>query len=184
MYPLRRRNLRQRSRITGSPVCRAGSHRDRLFYLAQWRGEGLNFAIAVDEVKKFLARKGDRSVQESIVSKKETSCEPKQVSGWRDKENASNVFSYDTNCSGKINAEYIVPDKPSDPVMLRVDRNADGRADVMYFDFKRRGKWDLSFWHENYDGHWTLVGYHPDGSLIPSRFESYEAFQRRRQAER
>jgi hypothetical protein len=81
-------------------------------------------------------------------------------------------------------AEYIVPDKQSDPVILRVDRNADGRADVMYFDFQRRGKWDLSFWDENYDGHWTLVGYHPDGSLIPSRFESYEAFQRRRQAER
>jgi len=28
------------------------------------------------------------------------------------------------------------------------------------------------------------VGYHPDGSLTPSSFESYEAFQRHRQAQR
>jgi hypothetical protein len=65
-----------------------------------------------------------------------------------------------------------------------IDRNGDGQADVMYFDFKRSGKWDLSFWDENYDGHWTLVGYHPDGSLTPSRFESYAAFQNRKQAQR
>jgi hypothetical protein len=89
----------------------------------------------------------------------------------RDQANQANVFGYDTNCSGKINAESIVPDKQSDPVMLRVDRNGDGRADVIYFDYQRRNKWDLSLWDENYDGHWTLVGYHPDGSLIPSRFE-------------
>lgn len=67
-------------------------------------GEGLNFAIAVDEVKKFLARKGDRSAQENVVSKKAVPCEPKQVSSWRDKEHASNVYGYDTNCRGKINA--------------------------------------------------------------------------------
>ena len=48
-----------------------------------------------------------------------------------------------------------------------------------FCDFKRQGKWELSFWDENFDGHWTLVGYHPDGGLIPSRFESYEAFKKR-----
>jgi hypothetical protein len=51
--------------------------------------------------------------------------------------------------------------------------------DVSYFDFKRQGKWELSFWDEDFSGHWTLVGYHPDGNIVPSRFESYEVFQRR-----
>src|SRR6187549_3253697 len=81
-------------------------------------------------------------------------------------------------------SDLIVPDKQSEPIMLKVDRNGDGRADVVYFDFQRRGKWDLSLWSENNDGHWTLVGYHDDGTLTPSRFESYEAFQQRRQAQR
>jgi hypothetical protein len=62
-----------------------------------------------------------------------------------------------------------------------MDRNGDGRADVNYYDLQRRNKWDISLWDENFDGHWTLVGYHPDGGLIPSTFESYEAFQRRQQ---
>jgi Trypsin-like peptidase domain len=146
--------------------------------------EGLNFAVAVDEVKKFLARKGSRSVQEGTVAKNQNNCEAKQVASWRDKEHNANVYGYDTNCGGKLNAEYIVPDKQSDPIMLRADRNGDGRADVIYFDFQRRGKWDLSLWDENFDGHYTLVGYHADGSLTPSSFESYEAFQRHRQAQR
>jgi hypothetical protein len=29
------------------------------------------------------------------------------------------------------------------------------------------------------DGHWSLVGYHDDGGLKPTRFESYAAFQKR-----
>jgi hypothetical protein len=146
-------------------------------------GEALNFAISVDDVKKFLARKGDRGAQATSISENKNPCAPKEVSSSRNKNNDATVVAYDTNCSGKVNAEYIVPDKKTDAIMMRMDRNGDGRADVVYFDFQRRGKWDLSLWDENYDGHWTLVGYHPDGSLTPSRFESYEAFQKR-QAER
>ena len=82
-------------------------------------------------------------------------------------------------CTGKDNAEYVIPDKQSDPIVLRLDRNGDGIVDAIIFDFKRRGKWDLSFWDENYSGQWTLVGYHDDGSLKPSRFESYAEFQKR-----
>jgi hypothetical protein len=149
-------------------------------------GEGLNFAIAVDEVKMFLLRKGDRTLEGTTVAHKDNTnqCEPRQVSSWRDQANQANVFGYDTHCRGKITAEYIVPDKPTEPFVMRVDRNDDGRADVVYFDFQRRGKWDLSLWDENFDGHWTLVGHHADGSLIPTSFESYEAFQKRQQAQR
>jgi hypothetical protein len=83
------------------------------------------------------------------------------------------------DCTGKINGNYIVPDKQSEAILLSVDRNGDGRPDVIFFDFKRQKKWELSLWDENFDGHWTLVGYHDGGSLKPSRFESYDAFQRR-----
>ena len=61
---------------------------------------------------------------------------------------------------------------------MRMDRNGDGRADVMFFDLKRRGKWDMSWWDENFSGQWTLVGYHDDGTATPSRFESFSAYQR------
>jgi S1-C subfamily serine protease len=147
-------------------------------------GEALNFAISVDDVKKFLARQGNRLAQGSQPSRPKNACVAKEVSRSRNQNNDATIVGYDTNCSGKVNADFIIPDNKTEAYIMRVDRNGDGQADVMYFDFQRRGKWDLSFWDENYDGHWTLVGYHPDGSLTPSRFESYAAFQNRKQAQR
>jgi len=141
-------------------------------------GEGLNFAVSVEDVNRFLARSISRLPEAQINPSKQT-CQSKQVFRSRNKENDSLLVGYDTNCGGKANAIYVTPDKQSDPIMLKVDRNGDGRADVIFFDYKRKGNWELSFWDENYDGHWTLVGYHPDGSLKPSRFESYETFRSR-----
>jgi hypothetical protein len=113
------------------------------------------------------------------VAQAKKACEPREVFKSRNKNNDATLIGYDVNCSGKENAEYVYPDDLSDPVLLKLDRNGDGRADVIYFDLKRRGKWDISWWDENFDGRWTLVGYHDDGSLTPTRFESYEAYQRR-----
>jgi len=134
--------------------------------------EGLNFAISVDDAKRFVTRPGNK-ISEAPA------CKPKAFSSWRSKANDSTVTAYDLTCSGGINANYIVPDKKSDPIMLSWDRNGDGKPDVIFFDFKRQGKWELSFWAENFDDHWTLVGYHDDGSRKPSRFESYDTYKRR-----
>jgi S1-C subfamily serine protease len=138
-------------------------------------GEGLNFAVAVDDVRRFLA-------EPSRTPGSKDGCEPREISRFRRKANDADVISYDLNCSGKANAAYTVPDRKTEPIELTWDRNGDGRTDVIYYDFKRRGKWDLSFWDANFEGKWTLVGYHDDGSLKPSRFESYADFERRRVA--
>jgi hypothetical protein len=137
-------------------------------------GEGLNFAVSVDNVRRFLAEPAKPIPQTS-----NNSCEPKEISRFRSKGNDAAVISYDLNCSGAPNAEYIVPDRKTEAIMLTWDRNGDSRPDVVFFDFKRRGKWDLSFWDANFEGRYTLVGYHDDGSLKPTRFESYAEFQKR-----
>jgi hypothetical protein len=91
----------------------------------------------------------------------------------------STVVSFDMFCTDKDTGELVTPDDQSQAIFLRSDRNGDGRVDVIIFDLKRSGRWDLSFWDEKFEGHWTLVGYHDDGSLKPSRFESYAEFQKR-----
>jgi S1-C subfamily serine protease len=139
--------------------------------------EGLNFAISVESVRSFLARSGNRVVQQPVQPK--TSCAGKKLATFRNQQNDATITSFDLFCTGKDNAEYVVPDDKTKAIFFRVDRNGDGKADVMYFDLKRRGKWDLSFWDNDFVGHWTLVGYHDDGSLKPTRFESYETFQKR-----
>jgi hypothetical protein len=145
-------------------------------------GEGLNFAVSVDEVKKFLLRKSEASAQSS--SSDAAPCKPKMLSKYRGLDNASSITSFDMFCNGKATGEYVVPDKPTAPILLRVDRNGDGKADVIFFDLKRSGKWDISWWDEKYTGQWSLVGYHDDGSLKPSRFESYADYQKRTLASR
>jgi S1-C subfamily serine protease len=142
-------------------------------------GEGLNYAVAVDEVRRFLARSGNRIAEERSVTKSDSGCKTKELSRFRNQENDATVVSLDMFCTGKDNAEYVTPDNKSKAIFLRLDRNGDGIVDAVIFDFKRRGKWDLSFWDEKYEGHWTLVGYHDDGSLKPTRFESYAEFQKR-----
>jgi hypothetical protein len=137
-------------------------------------GEGLNFAVSVEDVRRFLAEPTKANTEAS-----KTTCEPKEMARFRNKENNAAVISYDLNCSGKVNADYIVPDRKTDAIRLVWDRNGDGRPDVVFYDFKRRGKWDLSFWDANFEGRYTLVGYHDDGSLKPTRFESYAEFQKR-----
>jgi hypothetical protein len=82
-------------------------------------------------------------------------------------------------CNNKASGEYVVPDKQTDAIFLRVDRNGDGKADVIFFDLKRVGKWNISYWDEKYNGQWSLVGYHDDGTLKASRFESFAAYQKR-----
>jgi len=147
-------------------------------------GEALNFAISVDDVKKFLARSGNRLVQNGSAEPQSKGCELKELSRFRNNKNASTVIAYDYKCNGKVNAHYIIPDDKTQPIMLEADRNDDGKPDVIYFDLKRQNRWNISFWDEKFEGRWTLVGYHPDGKLQPSSFESYETYQRRQQAQR
>jgi hypothetical protein len=101
----------------------------------------------------------------------------RELSSFRNKENQATVTSFDMFCTGKDTGELVTPDDQTQAIFLRVDRNGDGNADVIFFDLKRRGEWNLSFWDENFSGQWTLVGYHDDGSLKPTSFESYVEFQ-------
>jgi S1-C subfamily serine protease len=142
------------------------------------KGEALNFAVSVDEVRRFLLRSGNRGAQKAVDEKK-VDCDPKLLSNFRDKANSSSITSYDMFCDGKASGEYVTPDKQTEAVFLRVDRNGDGKADVIFYDLKRVGKWNISFWDEKYNGQWNLVGYHDDGTLKASRFESYAAYQKR-----
>jgi len=141
--------------------------------------ENLNFSVSVDEVKKFLARKGDRSAPNTTAAKAKTACEAKELSRFRNKKNDATIVAYDTKCIGHPNANLIIPDAKSESIMYEVDRNDDGKPDVVFFDLKQQKRWDISLWDEKFEGQWTLVGYHPDGKMTPSSFESYDKFRSR-----
>ena len=111
---------------------------------AKVNGEGINYAVSVSEVKRFLDSAS--RAQPGRV------CQWKELSIFRRNDNNAGVISYDVDCSGRADANYIVPDRKADPIMLTWDRKGSGRPDVIFFDFKRRGKWDLSDWDANLRG--------------------------------
>jgi S1-C subfamily serine protease len=144
-------------------------------------GEGLNFAVSVDDVNKFLARTGNRVAKDKPVSSApppKRKCQSKEVSRWRSKENDSTVIGFDLNCWGNIDATWTYPDNLLLPLVFQIDRNHDGKMDMAVLG-SRPSIWVVSFWDANFDGQWSLVGYHDDGTLKPTRFESYEEFRRR-----
>jgi Trypsin-like peptidase domain len=142
-------------------------------------GEPSDFAVSVDELRRFINRSGNRIAQRSKLTKCARECAPKRLSEFRNTANDATVVSFDMFCNGNDTGELVIPDNKAQSIFLRVDRNGDGFADVKIFDQKRSGRWNLSLWDEKFNGRWSLVGYHDDGSLRPTRFESYAEFQRR-----
>lgn len=139
---------------------------------------GMNFAVSSDDVKSFLQQetlKSSLTKKSSAESKK--NCGDNPMGSGRDKNKDDGEYSYiawDSKCTGKADALVVTPDQKSKPIILLVDTNADGKWDIIIYDIDRDGKWDKSFHDSNYDGAYDLVGFHPDGKLIASRFEPYK----------
>jgi S1-C subfamily serine protease len=138
-------------------------------------GEGLNFAVAINEVEKFLTAAQGGAYDPNVAATAATSCEqPKVVFEGRSKDNTAFVRTLDMECSGKVDAALIVPDDKSKPIEFRLDTNKDGKTDAWIVDDDRDGKWDISYWDTDFDGKPDLVGHHPDGELKPTRMEKYQ----------
>jgi S1-C subfamily serine protease len=137
------------------------------------RGEGLNFAISVGEVKNFLESALKHKAAATIVPKK-MKCTSKIVSEGRDKTRPEFVRKMDLNCDGIVDASLVVPDDKTKGLKFLLDKNGDGRVDIVVVDNDRDGKWDVSYFDIDSDGKTDLVGKHPDGSIKPSSYKPYK----------
>lgn len=138
-------------------------------------GEGLNFAVSVGEVEKFLkAAEGGAFEPKLASAAPEKTCNVKVMYEGRASSDDAFIRNMDLYCTGKVNATLYVPDDKSKPVVFRVDTNNDGKVDAWVFDEDRDGKWDYSLWDTDFDGKPDMKGFHPDGKLEPLRYEKYQ----------
>jgi S1-C subfamily serine protease len=135
--------------------------------------EGLNFAVAVGEVEKFLAAAKNGEYEPKVAARPAKPCKEVLYEG-RAPDDKGVLRNLDTDCTGKVTASLYVPDDKGEPVVLSLDKNGDGEADAWIFDEDRDGKWDFSLWDVDFDGKPDLVGFHPDGTLTPTRYETYQ----------
>lgn len=138
-------------------------------------GEGLNFAVSVGEIEKFLKAAEGGAFEPQLASATEKSCKAVKVMyEGRASSNDAFIRNMDLYCAGKVNATLHVPDDKSKPIVFRADTNNDGKVDAWVFDEDRDGKWDYSLWDTDFDGKPDMKGFHPDGKLEPSRYEKYQ----------
>jgi S1-C subfamily serine protease len=139
-------------------------------------GQGINFAVSVDEVRRFLGSAGNRYASGSNerpqkAAKRE--CKVKELYRHPSKDESKEIRGFDTDCDGKAELELHTPYDVRKPISVVFDENKDGHPDQMIIDTDRDEKWDYSLHDTNFDGKWDLVGFHPDGNIKPSRYEPY-----------
>jgi S1-C subfamily serine protease len=141
-------------------------------------GEGLNFAVSISEVNRFLARSGNRetSLQEE-TRKVPENCEVKVIRSGRTEKDDGDYQAVDMNCDGKIDGAFYKPDNKKKGYMFAYDVNGDDGPDAWIYDEDRDGAWDISFWATKFDDNVDVVGFHPDGKLEPTSYSSYETFK-------
>jgi len=137
--------------------------------------EALNFAVSVEEIKKFLSSTKDR-IMEKVEKPK---CEPKTVFEGRNEKNTADVIQLDTKCSGKINLVFALPDDKQKPLIMFLHTKSEKIPDGMVLSYKRDFKfWELSFWDDNLTEAWPVVGLHKNGEAVPYKLISREEYEK------
>jgi hypothetical protein len=140
--------------------------------------QGINFAVSIEDVKKFLARNGNRFAEKVQQPQSAKKCEMREVFRGKLEDGSGDVILWDSKCSGKADLNIVIPYDKSKPVYSEMDRNHDGNVDVKIFSQSRDFKWEFSFWDENFDGKWDLFGFHRNGEVKPYKFEDFEVVRR------
>jgi S1-C subfamily serine protease len=129
-------------------------------------GENLNFAVSINDVVAFLAGPARKAFTPPT-------CKPVIVYDGRNQANDGRLIQSDINCDRIPDIAYLYPDDPKQPYTARIASNFDGKVDIIVEDTDRDGRWDVSVHDVDYDGKVDLVGYHPDGRIMPSRYGKY-----------
>src|SRR6266851_2984287 len=145
------------------------------------QGEGLTFAVALDEVTRFLSSTSTTRFASATAANPpavaSAKCDAKVIYQGMRKTEGYEVTGVDLDCDGRADVEFRMPIQKSKPLMAAFDTNADGKVDVLVFSYKRDWKWNFSFLDTDFDGEWDLVGYHETGEMTATRYEPYSVWK-------
>ena len=140
-------------------------------------GALINFAIASNEVRRFLSEHGNR-LAPAPAKLAETpkpsgkKCQPVVLQVVRTEREDGTIFDMDTDCNGKSDALLSVPDDKKKHILLIVDSNENGKTDVIYVDKNADLKFDEALYDIDEDGKVDLIGYDLNDNLEPGRIEA------------
>lgn len=127
-------------------------------------GEGLNFAVTVDEVRSFLEEPPSR-IEQMLYGFVQCAIDGRQE-GRSAADDADEVV-FDVDCDGRTDGLLVLPDDVTQAARVLVDIKDTGNYSLVIYDDDRDGRWDRSERDTNEDGRVDLVGRHPSGELMP-----------------
>ena len=136
-------------------------------------GEALNFAVAITDVRRFLA--ATKSVissndAASNRSKAKECTDPKVVYEGRNKADDAFIKSISLKCDDFVDLIFVLPDNKTKAMYALFDSKRSNKADAIIFDPSRTGNWKVSYWDTNLDNTFPLEGVHANGDIKPVRF--------------
>jgi S1-C subfamily serine protease len=131
-------------------------------------GEGLNFAVAAEEVAAFLARTEDRRAAPAAPEKP---CDEAVIDERPSKDPRGMEYLMDSDCDGRGDYSMLVPASKRDPIEIYLDDDGDGKLDTVIVDDRHDGKPDRAFFDTDGDGQPDLRGDYRNGEDEPYRFE-------------
>lgn len=141
-------------------------------------GEGLNFAVAVNEVGRLMASQKDRLAKANEPRNNKANaggeCKWKMLERFDSEDGSSDVRVFDMYCKGKPSAVLITPYDIRKAITLDVAEPGSDKVAGRIVDKDRDGKWDLSVWDTKGKGTWDVVCTQMNGSLEPDRCEPYK----------
>ena len=127
--------------------------------------QGLNFAIAAKEFRVFLANPKTDSLAQ------ETCNETRTIFKGRNSKNTGFLHSMSVHCDDKADLVIFAADNKAEPIVAYLDLKRRGKTEGIVLDQGRTGRWNLSYWDFKLDDTFPVKGMHPDGKLLPSKFE-------------
>ena len=130
-------------------------------------GEGLNFAIIVDEVRSFVSEAKKGKYEPSITTSDWDSFD-------QNENGVPDLFIKDIDNDGKYDVSKV--DKNEDGIIdyFCFDSNADVKPDIWAFDKDDNGSFEYFLIDDNYDGEIDQIGIDTNGDNMPDQFSVYE----------
>jgi hypothetical protein len=132
------------------------------------KGEGLNFAVSVDEVNRFLKQSGNVTAKADKATVCKAQAHPRERMTIGGEEGYATLI--DVNCDNEAEAVLFEPDNKNEPIQMFIETK---KFVTITLDIDRDGRWDKSLIYEDPKGKPLFVGLHPDGKLKPSSLEPY-----------
>ena len=137
-------------------------------------GEALNFAVSVDEVRRFLARNDNRYAKAAAGAGSSVpvgECDIQWMGSEVSIDPPGTKYFADVDCDGNVDGFRMVPNDPQEPIWVSLDTTGNDLIDTIFVDTDRDGGVDLSYYDTDGDNKPDLVGYHRNGDATPYTYE-------------